>query len=244
MRSLPLLPVLLLVSTVLGACGGDDDPAVRCDYGGRTYAPGESFALDCNTCACGSDGMVACTAIACVDAATPDAGGGDAGSADDAGLACASEDASTLAGVRIVFPDQPCIFTLAEAAAGIGIDYDLVVDADLADVTTRPQDAGGCGMPDPGGLILFEILNGPGQSFCLCDTGLCVGGGEVVSLTAGTYRSTFSWMGRNWMGPSDTGNPMGDPFPPGSYTLRVSARGESMSASYEVSGTFTVHVTP
>ncbi|AUX40746.1 uncharacterized protein SOCE26_021470 [Sorangium cellulosum] len=39
-----------------------------CDYGGVTYAPGDSFPSDdgCNTCTCTADGGVACTERACV----------------------------------------------------------------------------------------------------------------------------------------------------------------------------------
>jgi len=38
---------------------------------GRTLHPGESFALDCNTCFCQASGDFACTGLACVDAGPP-----------------------------------------------------------------------------------------------------------------------------------------------------------------------------
>lgn len=40
-----------------------------CSYGGHTYKAGETFPSTdgCNSCGCGSDGAVACTAMACLD---------------------------------------------------------------------------------------------------------------------------------------------------------------------------------
>ena len=52
-----------------------------------------------------------------------------------------------------------------------------------------------------------------------------------VTLAPGTYPATFTWQGNNWSGPSDTGNPMGPPFPPGTYTLTVTARGQLQDTS-------------
>ena len=46
-----------------------------------------------------------------------------------------------------------------------------------------------------------------------------------MTLRAGRYEGSFEWTGRNWYGPSDTGNPMGAPFPPGTYTLEIRAEG-------------------
>ena len=37
--------------------------------------------------------------------------------------------------------------------------------------------------------------------------------------------AVFAWCGRNWTGPSDFANPVGDPFPPGTYTFEVRGRG-------------------
>jgi hypothetical protein len=151
---------------------------------------------------------------------------------------------SDLAGVSIDFPEQRCVFTLAEAAAGIGIDYQVVVEAPVAAVTTRPQDAGGCDTAGDSGLILFEDLAGSGERYCICNTGLCPGADVTSDLAAGSYPSQFTWMGRNWSGPSDTGMPMGAPFPPGSYTLTVSAVGEHGGAPIRIEGTFTIHLIP
>ena len=106
------------------------------------------------------------------------------------------------------------------------------------------QDAGNCDTPEASGLILFEDLNGNAERYCVCDQGLC-GSPPLVPATipAGQTPGAFTWTGRNWWGPSDTGNPLGDPFPAGTYTLEVSAIGTVDQVSFSVSNTFTVTLT-
>jgi len=125
------------------------------------------------------------------------------------------------------------------------IPYDVMVAADVAGVVPAPQDAGGCGAPGSSQLIVIERLAGGTQSYCLCDTGLCPPSNPPpVTLHAGTYASVFSWQGNNWSGPSDTSNPMGAPFPPGSYTLTVSAIGTQNGTSFAVAATLVIEITP
>jgi len=198
----------------------------------------------------GSDSAAALDAEPGTDAAT----GTDAAAASDAGpgtdaaaLTCDSSSTTDLPGVTITFPAQTCVFTLAEAAAGIAVAYDVVVSTTVDGVVPAPQDAGQCGAPGPSGLIVFESLSGGGQGYCLCDQGLCAPPSPTpIQLQPGTYGGTFGWMGRNWSGPSDTGNPMGAPFPPGSYTLSVSAVGTMgpLATPFTVTGTFSVYLVP
>jgi hypothetical protein len=54
------------------ACGGKsssdtEQPGVVCRHGGASYRPGEGFPDEdgCNTCSCGPDGSITCTARAC-----------------------------------------------------------------------------------------------------------------------------------------------------------------------------------
>lgn len=62
-------------ATVDGAFDGGSDGASSCSYAGKTYAVGETFAIDgCNKCSCGADGKASCTSIACQDASA-DVGG-------------------------------------------------------------------------------------------------------------------------------------------------------------------------
>lgn len=46
----------------VGACSGT---SVVCKANGRTYKPGETFKIDCNTCTCGKNGSIGCTKIKC-----------------------------------------------------------------------------------------------------------------------------------------------------------------------------------
>jgi hypothetical protein len=159
---------------------------------------------------------------------------------------CNVTSTSSLPGVSIAF-HQPvaCEFTLAQAQAGIAIAYDVIVASDVAGVVPKPQDMGDCGQPGSSGLIPFERLQGGGQSYCLCDTGLCRAMPlPPRTLLAGRYTNTFSWDGKNWSGPSDTLNPQGAPFPPGDYTLNVSATGTRGTQSFTVSATLAIRLTP
>ena len=230
---------------VLLMAGGCGSSRTVCEAGGRTYRPGESYPLDCNTCVCMEDGTFACTGLGCFDGGSD--GGADAAvdaARDAGGPACAMGGTSNLEGVSIDFPEQQCVFTLAEAAAAISITYRVLVETPVTAVTTRPQDSGGCGTAGDSGLILFEELDGGGQHYCLCDTGLCPGADVTSDLMTGYWTTAFPWTGRNWNGPSDTGTAMGEPFPPGSYTLTVSSVGEHAGAPIRIEGTFTIHLVP
>ena len=128
--------------------------------------------------------------------------------------------------VRITFPNRGYKFTVDEASRGIRIDYNIAVDKDVHDVIPKAQDVGNCTLPDASGLIVFEKLTGNGQSFGLFDKGLGQPGRTPLVVRKGVYPHTFQWDGKNWRGPSDTSVPKGPPFPPGVYTLSVSAIGE------------------
>ena len=104
------------------------------------------------------------------DTAVTDMGATDANT-DSAMPMCATGGSSNLPDVTIEFPAQPCVFTLAQAAAGITIDYDVVVANMVTGVIPAPQDAGQCDGPGSSGLITFERLDGGGQSYCICDQG-------------------------------------------------------------------------
>jgi hypothetical protein len=166
---------------------------------------------------------------------------------------CTLDSASDLPGVHIVFTTQSCTFTLAQASAGISIDYDVVVDADVPGVI--PEGQSSAPAPGPSGLIVFEKLGGGGQSYCLCDTGLGAQTSQTpVTIKMGTYHATFTWQGKNWDGPSDTGNPMGAPFPAGDYRLDVSAIGnvvdndagiaDAGTRTFKVESGFRITLTP
>lgn len=231
----------LLASIGCGSGASLSSAGASADGGG---GPGQDSAAS-NDAASGQDGTSGPDGASAQDSAA-EAAPGDAASDGAEGGACSVTSSSSLPGVSIVFrAPVTCTFTLAQTQAGIMIPYDVVVAADVANVVSAPQDAGGCGAPGQSGLILFEQLGGGGQSYCVCDTGLCAPGSRPpVTVHAGTYGGSFSWTGRNWGGPSDTGNPMGAVFPAGSYALTVSARGIQGAASFAVTTTLTIQLTP
>lgn len=159
--------------------------------------------------------------------------------------ACAGVGSSTLPGVCLELDAAEGTWTLAQVADGISIPYAVVVEADVAGVVPASQDAGSCESPDESGLIVFARITGGEQQYCECDSGLCPGFPEpAVTLAAGRTPSSIEWTGRNWYGASDTSNPLGPPFPPGDYTLELSARGTVDGQPFEVRNSFAIHLTP
>jgi hypothetical protein len=164
---------------------------------------------------------------------------------------CDLPSSSNLPGVSIQFPNAPCTFSLAQAAGGIQIAYQVVVAQNLAGVHPTPGDAGHCQTPDASGLIVGFSFDGNGQKYCRCDTGLCAAATTFTTAPAvGSYDTTIAWDGRNWSGPSDTGNPEGAAFPVGTYQLTLTAAGTwdnpdagSAGRSYTVTGTRTIVLT-
>jgi hypothetical protein len=235
--------------------------SVSCQAGYHEAPPGSTYANACSvpydpvpSNACGGP-PVSNAGIANQLCCLPDSDGGADASTDGASDAagdsggCQVTSETDLAGAHIELDASRCVFTLAQAAAGIAVGYDVVVDADVQNVVPRAQDAGGCDAADRSGLIPFELVSGAGQRYCLCDVGLCPApSGAPVTLLAGRYHHTFTWDGRNWTGPSDTGNPQGAPFPQGTYALRVSAVGsqpaDGSTTSFTVAGTLAIRLVP
>lgn len=128
--------------------------------------------------------------------------------------------------VEIVFPKSGYRFTLAEAAAGVKLKYNIVVKKDLPGIVYLPQDGGGAMGSGPSGLGPFEKIHGNGQSYAELDIGLGRGPRpDAQTIKKGTYATTIDWNGRNWSGPSDTSMPKCKPFPAGRYQLTVTMIG-------------------
>jgi hypothetical protein len=168
------------------------------------------------------------------------------------GGSCNGGTSSNLPGVQLAFTDQPCSYTAAEVAAGIEIVYDEVITEALSGVSLSAADDGGCGQPDDAGLIVSYRISGAGQSYCLCDTGLCAPQAPVTTTVVGTRTRQIPWDGRNWNGPSDTGNREGAAFPPGTYTIALTASGSRVSseggidagATFSVTASRSITITP
>ena len=128
--------------------------------------------------------------------------------------------------IEVVFSRGGYRFTLAEAAAGVKMQYDIVVKKDLPGIVYLPQDGGGASGPGPSGLGPFEKIHGNGQSYAEYDIGLGPGPRpDAKTIKKGTYATTIDWDGRNWSGPSDTNMPKRAAFPPGQYQLTVTMIG-------------------
>jgi hypothetical protein len=153
------------------------------------------------------------------------ASGGTGGTGGIVGSACNGIVESNLPGVSFVFSDGPCSYTLAEVAAGISIDYELRIEQALDGVHPVPLDMGFCDEPDPSGLITGYEISGGTSRYCFCDLGKCARRTFSTRTIPRAYHRTIQWYGRNWLGPSDTDTPQGDAFPPGIYTVTVTAEG-------------------
>jgi len=83
---------VLLLAAFAGGCGSDgtNSSNATCSNGGKAYQVGESFPSQdgCNTCYCGSNGLIACTLVACLNDASPRI-------ADGSALADLNPDGST-----------------------------------------------------------------------------------------------------------------------------------------------------
>ena len=201
------------------------------DGGAACAASGAS----CAASGCCQEIFETCIALAsdklCLNAVPPPRDGGS----------CNGGTSSNLSGVQLVFPDQPCVYTAAEVAAGIQIAYDEVITAAVANLRST-SNSGNCARPDDAGLIVGYQISGAGQSYCLCDTGLCAPEIFVNTTVVGTHARKIPWDGRNWYGPSDTNNPEGPAFPPGTYTITLTASGtrQSSDGGADAGGTFLV----
>jgi hypothetical protein len=156
---------------------------------------------------------------------------------------------STLPGVSFDLAGNPPVLTLAQAARGVTFVYRTRVERNLPGVVSVPLDAGQCDPPDSSGLTVLEMITGDRHTYCLCDTGRCAPRDHHVDLQAGVHEGHFEWDGREWLGPSDTQNPKGDFFPPGTYQIRVSAGGSYLDAQgaeiqWEAAGTVGLHLVP
>lgn len=129
--------------------------------------------------------------------------------------------------ISIKFNQPDYTFTLNQASQGIQIPYSIVITENVD--TVYAIQLATCTQPDSSGLIPLEVLSGNGQNYCKCDNGFCfyMPEGYLSKLRRGNYPYSFQWTGRNWNGPSDTGNPLEGLFPAGEYVLTIRIKGRS-----------------
>ena len=246
-----LVPALLLVAS----CGSSRREVPLPDDAGTP----DQLLCATEGASCAASGCCQAPWNSCLPAGSPSATCVHPDLPPTTGPACNGLASSDLTGVSIEFPDDRCSFSMAEVAAGITIKYTVVVADTLTSVSPAPLDAGHCNQPDPAfGLTPLEKISGPTsdetQRYCLCDVGGCFDPGQpgpVTVVPAGRYDRSMTWTGRNWGGPSDTANPMGVAFPPGTYTFNVTAKGTWVSAAdapgdtpFTVSANRTITITP
>jgi len=225
-------------AVVTTGCGRDsvashNDAAVAPISSGGIVATGGSEGSGGATVTSGSGGSASGGATGTIPSGTGGAGvggvighgGAVTGGVSGAGGSCNGAAKSSLPGVSFVFSDGPCSFTLAEAAAGISLSYELRVERSLDGVHPEPLDYGSCGQPDETGLIVGFEIAGTGGRYCLCDVGPCSRRTFSTHVPAATYPMSIAWDGRSWMGPSDTNSHEGAALPTGTYTLTVTSKG-------------------
>ena len=115
--------------------------------------------------------------------------------------------------MQLAFPDQPCSYTKAEVAAGIEIAYDEVITAAARQAEPGDATPAAALRPDDAGLIVSYRIAGAGQSYCLCDTGLCAPQTFVTTTVVGTHARQIPWDGRNWYRPVRHQQPGGRRLP-------------------------------
>ena len=139
---------------------------------------------------------------------------------------CKACSDKTIDGVKVCVSAPTCTFH-----SGIGgtFTYAVTVD-DTAPVLHTAATGPGCAVcasygADPTSFVSWSIGGGDVR-YCMCDTGCCAPQTEkTITLDRGTKTGTIDWPGKQWNGPSDTGAPIGAPFPPGNYAVTVTFAG-------------------
>lgn len=167
---------------------------------------------------------------------------------------CEPKGSSTLPGVRIEILPASCHVSLSAAGPDVALVYSVVVDEDVAGVTPDRAENAFCEPPGPSGLIVYDEVAGDTdhcgeQRWCRCDVGLCDSSQmpPTVTLKKGSYPTAVAWSGNNWNGPSDTFQQEGPPFPLGTYSFNVVAKGTVMTAGgevpFEITASMPIYVT-
>ncbi len=184
--------------------------------------------------------------LACGGSTSPNVTTGDGGTTTITGTPCSVEGVTgTFPGVKISIRSDKCRYAVGEPAK---FTYVVTTDSSAPPiVTAASMSCGSCRAftDDPmaftGYVISGTAPDGKTQQYCVCDTGCCAPDqAGSIKLTPATKTGVIEWSGRNWYGPSDTGNKEGAFFPPGSYGVHVSFGGGTGS----VSATLPIEIVP
>jgi hypothetical protein len=137
----------------------------------------------------------------------------------------------TIPGVILAIRSDAC--TLPRGTA-VTFTYEVTTTSAVPAIAV-PGSGGGCSScatytTDPLTFVSARIggtaTDGTAQSYCVCDQGCCAPTqDQTIQPIATTSSAPYMWSGRTWGGPSDTGNPEGDFFLPGSYFVTVTFDG-------------------
>ena len=145
---------------------------------------------------------------------------------------CAVEGVTgSVPGVTLAIRGASCV---VPRGSGATFTYEVTTDGTVPAITVLGS-GGGCGpchgfSTDPGSFLFARIEGvspgGEQQSYCICDVGCCPPTQDAtIVLSATTSSASYTWSGRNWAGPSDTGNPEGEFFVQGVYAVDVTFSG-------------------
>jgi hypothetical protein len=249
--------------------GKDAGPGFASSKGG--CAPW--FGQGCGGCACEqavcADTPECCStlwgqacALECADkggkCTAPDAGpsdGGDKDAGDSGPFACEVQYSGGIPGAKLDLSKTPCVFSIAKAGGKFPLPYSIVVK-DATPLWNTDPNAGQCPPQNVfGGVATFVTVDGIGdgtpQEWCLCDVGKCAPPKDITysDTTPGTYSHDFLWDGKNFGGPSDTGQQPGPAFPPGVYTFKVKSQGlfkhgDGTEDAYTATATLQIQLNP
>jgi hypothetical protein len=172
---------------------------------------------------CAVFGFVLVVACNATSSDLPDSAVSDAGHTMDAGSVPCAVDATdpSVPGARLHVEADRC---RVQSDRTHEFRYTLELDEALA--AEVPDSHGSCGIcgvnADPRSLVRFQIGSPLEPHYCECAGGCCPPtSAHSQPLDTGVFEQTIVWPGRQWNGASDTSEPLGPPFPPGVFSLKV-----------------------
>ncbi len=203
------------------------------------------------TPATGDDSTGGDSQISGTDAVSDVVSGTDA-LADVPSTGCTPTYTGAIPGATLDLSNTPCTFSISAAKGVFNLPY--IVKISGSETLSMDGLWGGCQVAATnvhGGIATAESIgDGASQKWCMCDVGLCAPTtSPFVATTVGAYPVAFSWDGKNWNGPSDTGNQPGAAFAPGMYTFTVSLTGKRQAADgatqpFAASASLPIKLTP
>ncbi|WP_437656063.1 hypothetical protein [Sorangium sp. So ce1182] len=232
------MAALLSGACLMGCTNGDNDGSggTGGTGGGNTGTGGDNTGTGGDDTGTGGDD----TGTGGDDTGTGGDDSGAGGCAEGSGGGCGEppdepcevrDVEGTIPGVKITIESSRCVYHEGEPAEFV---YTVTTDSSVPPIDVAAST--GCGRcveptSDPLSFVSYKISGsssqGEPQRYCLCDVGCCPPDeSATVQVDATTVTQSILWSGRQWNGPSDTNNPEGDFFAPGSYEVEVTFDGK------------------